>query len=290
MRSLAPLLILLLSPSRAVPDTSPPDRDGSIAAADTLWERRAEGHRDGQAAAEPIARAIEAYERLLEADPENLAVRWRLLRALAFKGQHVLRDREEKLALYERGRGLADEGRALLHARVGLAEKEDDPVTVASALRSEPDAVEIYFQSTVQWGLWGRTTGKMKAARQGVGSRIRDFATVVALLDEGFESAGGLRILGRLHTEAPKIPFITGWVDHDRAVRDLDRACLLAPDDPDNQRFLADALLRFEPKRGAEALERLSILVARPPRPTSVIEDLAAISEARALLEEHREG
>lgn len=260
--------------------------------ADALWEERAEGHQGRRAAPGPIARAIDAYEQVFEQQPENLEVRWKLLRALYFQGEYTIDGRDEKLAVYERGRELAEESRALLHRLAGVeagrgADGKDDPETIAAALRSERWAAEIYYYAAVHWGLWGKTTGKMKAARQGVGNKVRDFATVVTLLDEGLESAGGLRFLGRLHTEAPKIPFITGWIDHDSAVTYLERACELAPEHPDNQRFFADALLRFAPRRRAEGLERLEALLNEDPRPAHVVEDLASLEAARALLAEH---
>ena len=40
-------------------------------------------------------------------------------------------------------------------------------------------------------------------------AQIRDYAAVSVALDPQIENGGGHRVLGRLHTEAPKIPFIT---------------------------------------------------------------------------------
>ena len=159
---------------------------------------------------------------------------------------------------------------------------------MASAANGVPWAAEIYLHSAIQWGLWGRNTGKIKAAREGVGGRIRDYAEAVTLIDRNLDGAAGLRFLGRLHTEAPRVPFFTGWVDRDQAVVDLEEACELAPHDPVNQLFLADALLRFRQERRSEALERLQTVVAMTPRADNLVEDLAIIADARTLLAQNR--
>ena len=49
------------------------------------------------------------------------------------------------------------------------------------------------------------------------------FSEVVIDIDEEIEEAGGHRVLGRLHSEAPKLPFFTGWVDRKTAVSELRR-------------------------------------------------------------------
>ena len=82
----------------------------------------------------------------------------------------------------------------------------------------------------------------MAAARQGVGDRVKRYSEILIALDERYEDAGGHRVLGRLHTLAPKVPFITGWVDRGKAVSELRRAVALGPDNFDNHVFLAEAL------------------------------------------------
>jgi hypothetical protein len=124
----------------------------------------------------------------------------------------------------------------------------------------------------------------MAAARQGVGERIRHYGEVSLAMDERVERAAPLRLLGRLHTLAPKIPFVTGWVDRGKAVSYLRRAVQLAPEDPYNQLYLADALLQHQPEKKAEALAILRRLVATQPAPERVVEESKALEEARALL------
>ena len=272
------------SESLARADETPP-----IAAADLLWQRRGEGHRGARAAAEPIGAAIEAYERLVAGDPTDLEARWKLLRALHFRGEYVLEDPAEKLALFDSGRDLAEESRGLLLERLDLDPGERDPQTVADAAAAAPESAWIYFYAAIHWGLWGENTGKMKAARQGLADKLRDFAETVILIDRRLANAGGLRFLGRLHTEAPRIPFVTGWIDRDQAVEYLGQACELAPNHPANQLFLADALLRFRDDRRAEAIRRLETVVSTPPRANALVEDLATLADARTLLADHQD-
>ncbi len=263
--------------------------DASIARGDDAWARRSEGHQGIRAAAAPIDAAIQAYDAAVAADPENLEARWKLLRALYFKGEFVLTDRDARLELFERGRELADVGRQQLERTYGLPKDTLDmePEAVVAAIDKEDvDAARIFFWSATHWGLWGRYRGKFAAARQGVATKIRKFAEIVIGLNPEIENAGGHRVLGRLHAEAPKIPFVTGWIDHDRAITELRQALEIAPRDLLAQVFLAEALLDFRPERRAEAVEILRRVVASEPDPEWLVEELKAIDDARVLLAE----
>ncbi|MFQ5349408.1 MAG: hypothetical protein ACE5EG_03070, partial [Thermoanaerobaculia bacterium] len=143
-------------------------------------------------------------------------------------------------------------------------------------------------RAAAHWGLWGETSGAFTAARQGVARKVRDHATVAVLIDERYDGGGGHRILGRLHTEAPRIPLVTGWVDRDLAVTSLERAAALAPTEPLNRLYLADALRRFRPQRRGEAMALIEALIAGLPRPSFALEDETTLAEARRLLEQLR--
>jgi len=158
------------------------------------------------------------------------------------------------------------------------------PQEVAEAIGKDAMAAEIYFWCAAHWGLWGRYSNKMAAARQGVAGRVRQFAEIVILLDEYVESAGGHRLLGRLHTKAPKIPFVTGWVSKDQAISELRHAWEIAPHDLLNNFFLAEALLKSRREQKEEAMNILRIIVQSHPDPNSLVEDIKTIEEAEALL------
>ena len=262
-----------------------------IATGDEAWSRRAEGHRGARAAAEPIQSGIDAYRQALDAEPENLEARWKLLRALYFHGEFVLDDRDARLALFEEGRALADAGRLQIERQYGLRDDslEMKPEEVAAGVGEDPLAAEIYFWSSTHWGLWGRYRGKIAAARQGVATKIRKLAEIVIALDETLENAGGHRVLGRLNAEAPKIPLVTGWIDRNLAVSELRRAHELAPDDLLTRFFLAEALLDFRPREKQEAMEILRTIVESEPDPAWLVEDSKTIADAKARLAKHED-
>jgi tetratricopeptide (TPR) repeat protein len=279
-------------PAAAAPATPPGQTAAAadpVALGDAAWNRRAEGHQGPHAAPGPIGEAIAAYERALEAQPGRLEACWKLLRALHFKGQFVARTKDEKQAIFDRGRQLAEGALDRLARRAGGRERLDkmSPAEVAKAYAGVPEAVALHLWGGIHWGLWGDVFGRLAAARQGVGDRIRRYSEVVIVLDERYESAGGHRLLGRLHTLAPKIPLISGWVDRGKAVAELRRAAALAADYPLNQVFLADALLRFQPEHAAEAREILRRQIARPPSSDQPVEDEDAIAQAKAILAGH---
>lgn len=200
----------------------------------------------------------------------------------------MVADPEARRSLFARGRELAEEGLDLLARPAGGREILDRmaPEERAKALAVVPEAPALYFWAAVHWGLWGENVGKFTAARQGVGSKIRDYAETVIALDETYEEAGGHRILGRLHTEAPKIPFITGWVDREVAVSELRRAVELAPRNALNRLYLAEALIRFRPRAKAEARRILRDLAKGDPDPCWLVEESQVRVQARELLQD----
>lgn len=262
--------------------------DELIARGDEAWEVRAQGHRQSRAAPLKIGEAIAAYEQALQADPDNQEARWKLMRALFFQGEHVLGSRESRLRVFERGRALGEDGIDQVAAEAGTTRQNllEMPSSAARKLISDPSlAAETFFWSAVHSGLWGQVRGKIAAARQGVAGRIRDYASMAVALDSTVEHGGGHRILGRLHTEAPRIPFVTGWVDRQFAVAELELCRSIFPDDLTTQYYLGEALIEFVPERRVEGIEMLRQVVASEPDPRWVVEELKAISDAAAVLE-----
>jgi tetratricopeptide (TPR) repeat protein len=281
MRDLA--LAALLSFAAALPLAGQTD---PVAAGDAAWARRAEGHQGDRAALGPVDQAVAAYERALKEQPDRLEVYWKLLRALHYKGDYAVHTREGKQQVFGRGREVVEAALDRIGRRIGGRKKLDDlpPPQVAKLVAGIPEANAVFLWGGIHWGLWGDAYGRMAAARQGVGEKIRRYGEVSIALDERFERAGGHRLLGRLHTLAPKIPLVTGWVDRGKAVSHLRRAVALAPEDLYNHVYLADALLQHQPDKAREAREVLRQVVEKKPDPARVVEDERALAEARALL------
>ena len=284
---LAALALLLMA--AMLPAARAQDAAAAIAAGDAAWARRAEGHQGGKALAGPIDQAIAAYDQAVRQQPDRLEAQWKLLRALHFKGEYVATTREAKQEAFGRGRDVAEAALDRLAARAGGRKKLAALTSEqeARAVSGVPEAKSLYLYAAIHWGLWGDAFGRVAAARQGVGDRIRRYGEVVVALDEKYETAGGHRLLGRLHTLAPKVPFITGWVDRDKAVSELRRAVALAPEDPYNHLFLAEALLEHQPGRAAEAREILRKVAAWKPSPTRPVEEEKAVADAKGLLAQH---
>jgi hypothetical protein len=292
-RPAARLAAAVLMPALLLAPVLPASQEAAddVARGDAAWSRRAEGHPPGKgrAAPGPIGEAIAAYERAREQQPDRLEIDWKLLRAVHFQGEFVAATRQDKQAIFGRGRDLAEAALDKLSRRVGGRARLDamTPAAAAKALAGVPEAAALHLWAGIHWGLWGDNFGRLAAARQGVGDRIRRDSEVVIAIDERFENAGGHRLLGRLHTLAPRVPFLTGWVDRGKAVAELRRAVALAPDFPLNSVFLADALLQYQPDKAAEARQLLRRELARAPAADRVVEDEDAINQARQLLAKH---
>jgi tetratricopeptide (TPR) repeat protein len=247
------------------------------------WARRAEDSSGPVASRGPISEAVAAFERALELDNEDFEARAWLLKALWFQGEHTGLADEEKLDIFERARNIAQEGIDALATNRGVESRELSAAAIAD-LKQKEYAAETYFWCAAHWGLWGRYRGKIAAARQGAAARIRDYAEITIALDERVEGAGGHRILGRLHAEAPRLPIITGWIDRDEAVRLLGRAVEIAPNDWLNELYFLEALIEFEPGRRTGAIEQLRAFTARRPRRETTVEDHKILRDARELL------
>jgi len=270
--------VLVLAATRAAAAGDPA---AAIARGDAAWERRAENAQGGRAARAPIAAAAAAYEEAVAAQPGNLEASWKLLRALWFEGEYVASTQQEKQRVFGRGKAVSEGAWSAVGKRVGAARlAAASAADRATAMRGIPEAPPLLLWSAADWGLWGNAFGKLAAARQGVGARVRDWAETLIALDERFEGGAGHRVLGRLHSEAPKVPFFTGWVDHDRAIAELEKAVAIGPEELSNKFFLADALLLHRPKAKARAVAILREVAATRPREGHQVEDAAVAADA----------
>lgn len=216
-----------------------------------------------------IDAALAAYRLALAADPESPEARWRLLRALFFRADFCGATEEPKKRLFDEAKRLGDDGVERLERRIGQAK---DAARIA-ALRKIPGAASVYFWTAVCWGEWALLRGKLAAARQGAGGRIRDLGQTVVDLDPELEQGGGYRILGRLHDQSPRVPFFTFWISREKAIAYLRQALERGPENSVNLYFLAEAILSHEPARREEARRLLERCAGAAPRPEYRVED-----------------
>jgi tetratricopeptide (TPR) repeat protein len=251
---------------------------------DLHYLRRADGRTDDVAGDKEIDAALDAYKQAMDQEKKNVSPRWKYLRATYFKAEFTGQSADAKAALYERALPVSDEAIALekeiAGRRGGRPPESLEPDETGKALHGDKTAGEVFFWSSVVWGQWSLVHGKFAAIKEGAAARIRDESRTVIAIDPQLEDGGGYRVLGRLHSEAPKVPFLTGWIDRQEAIRDLRKAVEIAPDNLVNLLFLAEALHEHSDMDG-EARGLLEKVSAATPHPDHLVEDLRAQSIAR---------
>lgn len=259
-----------------------------IADGDQQWAVRAEGHQGGRAKASHIDAAIAAYQRAVTQNPNDLEARWKLLRALRFKGAYVAANSEEKKQVYGEAKRAGEQTLAIIDRL--LASKGLQSVSkatekqIADAARAIPGAGEVYFWDAVNWGEWALAYGKLAAVREGAADRIRREATIAMLIDPNLEGGGPTRVLGRLHDQTPHVPFLTGWVSHREAIRYLNESLKADPTNKITIVFLAEAMVNNNSGTGPQAIKMLRDVISTPNNTEYEVEQAAAQDDARALL------
>ncbi|MDQ1446998.1 MAG: hypothetical protein QOI20_3462, partial [Acidimicrobiaceae bacterium] len=246
-----------------------------VADGDQHWANRAQ---NGQ-----IDAAIAAYQRAVTSAPNDVEARAKLLRGWRFKGAYVAKTNDQKKQVYGEAKKVGADAVALVNRLLGAkataSEKQD-----AEAARAIPGAAEVFLWDSVNWGEWALAYGKLAAARQGAADRIRREATIAHLIDPHLEGGAPSRVLGRLHDQTPRIPFITGWASSKEAVRFLNESLRLAPGNKLTLVFLAEAMVSDDSSTKPKAIQMLRGVVAAPNDPKYAVEDAAANEDAKALL------
>ena len=280
-------VIALTSPQERVegPNAiSLPSQNPLITEADMHYARRQDGRVGALANPREIAQAVAAYDHASEA-PDSAEARWKLVRALYFQASYTGQDADSQSAIFEKARRVGEDGVAILERRAknrgAMPFEGRQPADVAAAVLSDRDALPTFFWTAVAWGQWALLSGKVKAARTGAAEKIRDDALVVISLDPEFEEGGGYRVLGRLHHQAPKIPFLTFWVSRDKALENLRRAVAVNDRNFVNRHFLAEALADGSAAERSEAVGIEEKIVGDSPSPGHLVEDLSIQEEAK---------
>lgn len=254
---------------------------------DRHYEARATGAQGARAASAEIDAAVAAYEKAVAAKPDDLEAHWKLLRAWRFKGAYASSSNEQKKKTYGAAKTAGERALALaarLLAARGVDAARATDKQIAAAGRSIPGLAELYLWDAVNWGEWALSYGKLAAAREGAADRIRRQATIAMLIDPKLEGGAPSRVLGRLHDQTPRIPFLTGWASSKEAVRFLEESLRLDPPNKLTKLFLAEALVSNDTKTKARARQLLQSVVSAPNDPRYEVEDQAAGDDARKLL------
>ncbi len=259
-----------------------------VAEGDQHWALRAEGHQAGHAKAAQVDAAIAAYQRAIAQNPNDIEPRWKLLRALRFKGMYVATTADEKKQVYNEGKAAGKEALALVDRQLasrGIKSPADaGEKQVADAARAIPGAGEVFLWDSINWGEWALVYGKLAAVRQGAADRIKREATIAMLVDPKLEGGAPARVLGRLYDQTPRVPFLTGWASSKEAIRLLNESLKIDPSNKITRTFLAEALVDNDSDNKPQAIQILKEVIAAPNPPDYEVEQAAATEDARALL------
>jgi hypothetical protein len=277
-----------LFPVPVYPQDAVPSVSALLEEGDRHWALRAVGEQGATADFKEIDLAIAAYRQSLISSPSSLAVQWRLMRALCFKGDYATKDDERKKQIFAEGKAIGEHALQSIREeavrRTGKSFDGAGAVEWAPVLSASPDAVSNVYWSLASLGLWALAHGKFQAAKEGVAGKIRDLATAVTIMDPTYERGGGYRALGRLHHETPYLPLITGWASNTKAVEFLRKACQIAPRDFVNRLYLAESLWDWNTHSRKEAVTLVEEIVHDSPRAEFFVEDRAAQEQAQVLL------
>ncbi len=240
----------------------------SIAAGDRAFALRAEVLDGERAEPARIEEAIGHYRAAAEADPASLEARWKLLRALHYAIDFTTLPDDAKEARV---------GEAVELAR-SSSEYTDD------AQGAPPDRARLLFWSSIAWGTRAQRVGLLTIVREGVAKRMYENAQQSLDLDPSVDRGGPLRLLSRLHSTLPRVPFVSGWVDRSQALPLAERAYALDPGHPGNRLILALTLLERESSRSGEARDLLESVASAEPEPGHLAEDLRIRERARERL------
>lgn len=265
MLAAAALTLVLAAPAA-------PGPAAALAAAEELYERRAEGSDGPDCAPATIEAALDAYRQALAAEPASLSARRGFLRAVFFRvGFCKVEKGPRSAALFEEAKRLGDDTvKRLLAEREGSRRER-----LAAAIRAEPLAAELFLWTAAAWGQWA-VDHKIAAAWQGTAGKMRDLAEAVIAVAPETMDGGAHLILGRLHTEAPKIPLLTGWVSQEKGI-----AAMRAKQ---HLYFLGAALVDHAPRSGDEGLALLRRCAGEPVDPRHPVEDRHYVDKARRKL------
>jgi len=259
-----------------------------VAEGDQHYAARAEGHVGGRAKPAHIDAAIAAYQRAVAANPKDLEAHWKLLRAYRFKGAYVAASNDDKKVVYGAAKKAGEAALALLDNSLNTkgvtSVAKATEKQVADAARAIPGAAETFLWDAINWGEWALAYGKMAAVREGAADRIRREATIAMLADPKLDGGAAQRVLGRLHDQTPRVPFITGWASEKEAVRFLNESLKFDPTNKITKVFLAEAMVENNSDTKPQAVQMLKECLTAPNPPEYEVEQAAATEDARALL------
>ena len=181
--------------------------------------------------------ALLALDKATKLDPKSFEAQWKAARMTAELGDEYYDDKTKRQHF---------SGRGIDYAK--------------AAIDLEPKRVEGHYYSATSLGL--SATTKVVGAKFMVPS-VRDAWKKAAAIDACYDHGGPQRNLGELYAKAPPWPASIG--DPDKGVELLGQALKCAPDWPQNNLFMGDALCAAE--KYDEGKKQYQIVMDAQPKP-----------------------
>jgi len=142
-----------------------------------------------------------------------------------------------------------------------------------------PENGAIAYWHAANYARWADLIDITEAAQKGVVDEIRKLAEKAIELDEKYNQAGALRLLGGIHLEVPSIPLILEWPSNEEAKRLLERANQIAPEHPANVYLYAKMLHKIDDEK--KAINTFEELIRREEREHYYLVDKKYIGKAK---------
>jgi hypothetical protein len=199
--------------------------------AEQLFDRRSETIENNKADSENIDQAIEYFKQSNQ-EPERTIG---LLKSYEYKASWTNTSQGQKKELY--------------NSAIELAKNKS---------KGYPENGAIAYWHAANYARWADLIDITKAANEGVLDEIKRLSERAIELNENYNQAGALRLLGGLHLEAPNIPFIITWPSNQEALRYLRKAYKIAPQHTANLYLFAKSLhISGKDRKARKAFEDL---------------------------------
>jgi hypothetical protein len=149
-------------------------------------------------------------------------------------------------------------------------------------LKKHPNNRELRFEHLAGLGLWGESIGIIRAATEGIATRMKEACEAMIRLDPEFMKGVGKRSLAVLNYKVPSIPFIISWPDKKKSMALMTEVMASYPNDLANTFYYAETLV--ENGRAHEALPYLQQVLAFTPDKEHLLEQRVMHLEAKKLL------
>lgn len=227
------------------------------------YGERTEGAVGVQAQREPIEKAIQHLHRAVANPQQQLEATLYLCRSYIFKGRFVETESKQRSKSLETAKEIAE-----------------------TLLEKHPTNIELHFEYLAALGLWGESIGILRAAKEGIATKMREACETMILLDPEFMNGVGKRSLGVLNYKVPAIPFIISWPDKNKSMVLLSEVMARYPDDLANNFYYAEALyVTGQKEKAQEYLQRTLSFV---PAKEHLLEHRLMHLEAKKLMEKLR--